>query len=971
VLDGAVLVADASDLADGVNSIWILVVSFLVFFMQPGFVLLEAGQVRSKNVATVAMKNMFDWSLGVLAFFVVGLGLANLTGALTSPAAVSLADSFSYVNAPGEWINWLFGAVFAMTAATIVSGAVAERIKFEAYVVYSVVLTMLIYPVVVGFVWQGGLLSADGYLGQVIGTGYLDFAGGTVVHMVGGVAGLTAAAFLGPRQDRYDDEGSSNPLPGHSVLFAVLGTLFLAFGWYGFNVGTQAVLDSAGAFEGAKLGRVAVTTTLAMGGGAVASSVVTSYYLGRPDPLFTANGLLAGLVAVTSAAVYVTWWGGLLLGLVGGGLVYPTFKWTVETLKIDDVCGVFAVHGSAGALGVVLIPFLTVSGGSWAFAGLDQVAMQVAGVVVIGVWTVSATLLVFFGLDSLVGVRVGSEAEPKGLDRAEHNVIAYPQFATDGGVAAAGSGQWSSQGTQESDEATMWRGEEVAAEDSAGVLGGTSIEQFPDPAFVVDQDDEIVRLNARATRFFECTPDDAVGERPDWLVDGSDGVLGASRETLDTGQEIRDRTGQVTVGGDTLPVSVTATPIFGDEEIAGVLLTVRNVADEVARERHRQTVDEYREEGLVSHEQKLSKLADGDLDVEAGVPEPPGEGDQFTALADRFAAMDQHLVEIANNVGDIVEKLPGQSEELAAGSESLSDSSDEVRAAAVDIDDLTSEIEDELGTLSTNATEASTNVSELSASVEQISASASEIEQQSSEVVTLTEEGVDGMTTAVSRIRSATEHSDEVVAEIDELERKMASVADIVTIIQDIAKQTNMLALNASIEAANADASGDGFAVVAEEVKSLAEQTRDSADDIETIIQDVQSQTDTVTETIRDANDEISGGADAVETAVDLLEQIQERVEETNAGIGEITDAVDRQAKNTEEVSASMQEVESMTDRIDDLAARISTQANRQSEAIGDVAGLADRLNDIATEVHQNIDRYDLQQDMSVRGVGG
>lgn len=199
MFESVVLAADATDLADGINSIWILTVSFLVFFMQPGFVLLESGQVRSKNVANVAMKNMFDWSLGVLAFFLVGLGIANLTGALTSSAPISLAESFSYINSPGEWINWLFGAVFAMTAATIVSGAVAERIKFEAYILYSVVLTMLIYPVVVGFVWQGGLLSADGYLGEILGAGYLDFAGGTVVHMVGGIAGLAAAAFLGPR----------------------------------------------------------------------------------------------------------------------------------------------------------------------------------------------------------------------------------------------------------------------------------------------------------------------------------------------------------------------------------------------------------------------------------------------------------------------------------------------------------------------------------------------------------------------------------------------------------------------------------------------------------------------------------------------------------------------------------------------------------------------------------------------------
>lgn len=239
------LQVNVTELANSINGIWVLTVSFLIFFMQPGFVLLEAGQVRSKNVANVAMKNMFDWSLGVLAFFLVGLGIANIVGYLTSPAEFSLTSSFSYINAPGEWIGWFFGVVFAMTAATIVSGAVAERIKFKVYVIYSVTLTMVIYPVVVGLTWQGGLLSEAGYRGRLIGAEYLDFAGGTIVHMVGGIAGLTAAYIVGPRKDRYSDEdGSSNPIPGHSVLFAVLGTLFLAFGWFGFNVGTQATVPT-------------------------------------------------------------------------------------------------------------------------------------------------------------------------------------------------------------------------------------------------------------------------------------------------------------------------------------------------------------------------------------------------------------------------------------------------------------------------------------------------------------------------------------------------------------------------------------------------------------------------------------------------------------------------------------------------------------------------------------------------------
>jgi Amt family ammonium transporter len=307
---GMVLQTNVVDIAHSVNTVWVLLASFLVFFMQPGFSLLEAGQVRAKNVANVAMKNLMDWSLGILGYFLAGLGVATLVGAATSPGAVSAAAAFSYINDPTAWIGWLFGAVFAMTAATIVSGAVAGRVRFGTYVWYAIAVSVIIYPVVQGLTWQGGLLSADGFLGSALGTGYMDFAGGTVVHMTGGVAGLVAAALLGPRQGRFDEDGESNPIPGHSAFLAMLGTFVLAFGWYGFNVGTQAtVLTEGGAFNGAALGRVALNTTLGMGAGTVASALVTTAVRGDPDPLFTANGMLAGLVAVTAGAAHVTWWG--------------------------------------------------------------------------------------------------------------------------------------------------------------------------------------------------------------------------------------------------------------------------------------------------------------------------------------------------------------------------------------------------------------------------------------------------------------------------------------------------------------------------------------------------------------------------------------------------------------------------------------------------------------------------------------
>ena len=451
---------DATAVADSVNAVWVLLVSFLIFFMQPGFALLEAGQVRAKNAGNVVMKNMWDWSAGVLVYFLLGAAVFALAGQLTSPGvALDLGAAFGYVNDPGLWVDWLFGAVFAMTAATIVSGAVAERIKFSAYIVYAVVITAFIYPVVAGMAWGGtGLLSSSGYLGGLLGVGYKDFAGATVVHALGGIAGLTAAYMVGPRKGRFDEAGDARPIPGHSVLFAVLGTLILAFGWYGFNVGTQAtVLTDSGGFNGAALGRVALNTTLAMGAGMVASTAVTLVREGKPDPLFGANGLLAGLVAITGAVAHVTWPGALVIGVVGGVQTPLVYRWVVDSLGIDDVCGVFAVHGSAGFIGTMLIPFFDVAGFS-----LAQLAMQVAGTLVVGTWTVLTTMGTMLVIERTIGLRVSEAEEEVGLDRGEHGMSAYPEFTADdpGAVADGGLGVSTDGGTP-ADSVTDDGGEEA------------------------------------------------------------------------------------------------------------------------------------------------------------------------------------------------------------------------------------------------------------------------------------------------------------------------------------------------------------------------------------------------------------------------------------------------------------------------------------------------------------------------------
>jgi Amt family ammonium transporter len=413
-----VAASDLAVIAEGVNLLWVLLVSFLIFFMHAGFAMLEAGQVRSKNVANQLTKNLLTWSVGILAFFFVGAGLSSVVGAVTGSGEAALFATLDGSD-PNAWVDWLFGAVFAMTAATIVSGAVAGRAKLRAYVAYTLLLAAVIYPVVTGFTWASGFLAE---------LGFADFAGGMIVHGMGGIAGLTAAYVIGPRMDRYDDDGSVNVIPGHSLSFAVLGTLILAFGWYGFNVGTAATVlsfsdGSVTLGDFAYVGRVALNTTLGMAAGAIGAGAVSLYETDKVDTLYVANGLLAGLVGVTASADAIVWYGGVVSGLLCGAQLPVVFSFVEKRLKIDDVCAVFPVHGSAGVLGAVLMPFFAVGGFS-----VSALVSQVIGVGVIALWTVAATGAVF-GVLKLVGqARVSPEHERDGLDSTEHGVDTYPEF---------------------------------------------------------------------------------------------------------------------------------------------------------------------------------------------------------------------------------------------------------------------------------------------------------------------------------------------------------------------------------------------------------------------------------------------------------------------------------------------------------------------------------------------------------------
>ncbi|MCU4741245.1 ammonium transporter [Halobacteria archaeon AArc-m2/3/4] len=449
-LDGVVLQASESDieaLINGINMTWWLTVTFLIFFMHAGFAMLEAGQVRSKNVANQLTKNMLTWAIGILVFFVIGMGISNNVGALLGSGGESSALSMFGADPSIGMTEWLFSAVFAMTAATIVSGAVAGRAKLRAYLVYTFLLAAVIYPVVAGMVWYG---AEEPLLVQF---GFEDFAGGMVVHGVGGIAGLTAAWILGSRIGRYNDDGTANVIPGHSMTFAVLGTLILCFGWFGFNVGTAAgvvELTGDGVILGdfAIVGRVAAVTALGMGLGAIGAATVSLGMNGKVDTLYVANGMLAGLVGVTGPTNLITPMGAIAIGFLAGAQLPLVFKFVEQKLKIDDVCAVFPVHGSAGMLGLIIYPLWSVEGtaiGDGLIAGgilsieAAQFGPQILGVAVITLWTVVATAAVWGALKAMGQARVTPEHEHDGLDVTEHGVDTYPEFGqtdviTDGGT---------------------------------------------------------------------------------------------------------------------------------------------------------------------------------------------------------------------------------------------------------------------------------------------------------------------------------------------------------------------------------------------------------------------------------------------------------------------------------------------------------------------------------------------------------
>jgi Amt family ammonium transporter len=396
--------------------------------------MVEAGFVRSKNTTNILMKNVLDCSVGAIAFFFVGWAFAY--GDSDSSNGFIGLGNFA-LNDFTDYSGWIFQFAFAATAATIVSGAMAERTKFGAYLFYSVFISAIIYPVVVHWAWSGdGWLSA--FADDPIGSnGYIDFAGSGVVHMVGGFAGLIGAIMVGPRLGKFGPRGEVNAIPGHNIAIATLGMFILWFGWYGFNPGSTLAL-SGGASELAA--RVAVTTTLAAGTGGVAAVLYTKFTTGIYDMGLTVNGVLGGLVGITAGCATIDPWAAIVVGGVAAIVVILGVR-LLESLKVDDPVGAVSVHGFAGVWGVLAVGLLSSENGveSAAYAdpskyglllggGFEQLGIQALGVVAIAGWTVVTAGALFAALKVTGQLRVSEEEEHRGLDLFEHGIDAYPDF---------------------------------------------------------------------------------------------------------------------------------------------------------------------------------------------------------------------------------------------------------------------------------------------------------------------------------------------------------------------------------------------------------------------------------------------------------------------------------------------------------------------------------------------------------------
>lgn len=412
------------DLQLNINTMWTCLAAFMVFFMQAGFALVEMGLTRSKNAINILMKNLMDFAFGSLLFFFIGYGL--MFG--KTNGVFGTTDFFLSGITGNSWdyTFMLFQTVFAATAATIVSGAMAERTKFTSYLLYSIIISGLIYPISGSWAW-GGLANGKGWLESLSTGAFIDFAGSTVVHSLGGWLALTGAITLGARKGKYAPDGKVRAMPGHNIPFAALGVFILWFGWFGFNAGSTTVGDGS-------IGRIAFITNISAAAGCISAMYTSWFKFKKPDITMSLNGALAGLVGITAGCANVNWFGAILIGLIAGILVTYSVVFIDSKLKIDDPVGAISVHGVCGVWGTLAVGLFgaekslglaEVNSGLFYGGGFNQLISQFIGVFSFMLYALICGFVLFKVIKKVHGLRVSSEKEYVGLDVEEHGLEAY------------------------------------------------------------------------------------------------------------------------------------------------------------------------------------------------------------------------------------------------------------------------------------------------------------------------------------------------------------------------------------------------------------------------------------------------------------------------------------------------------------------------------------------------------------------